>query len=156
KDKGHKDKAHVKDKARRDKGVAKDKARRDKGKVVSGRGSRSDHRKGGNDAKGEGGSSWWPRTKEWELATSVVRGQVESLRRITAEGKSDSAGERFIATVAVGQLLKGRIGEGEGKLRLEGWVTGRFRQYHIPEVGEEVLVYLKKPRDGRHPLLVPS
>ena len=93
---------------------------------------------------------------EWELSTSVVEGRITSFQRIDDEGKDASAGPRFVVMLSVAKVLKGTGVKNGQTLRLEGWVIGKKRQFHMPAVSTQVVAFLKKTRNGGHDLLYPS
>jgi hypothetical protein len=95
------------------------------------------------------------RTKEWELATLVVRGQVKELRS-GGKGETSSKGRSLVVMMTVDEVLKGSSVQKQQPLLLNGWASGKKRQRYLPRVGEEVVVFLTKPRNGQYDLLVPS
>lgn len=93
------------------------------------------------------------RSAEWDLVPLVLEGRVQSLRRATREGKVSSAGPRLHVSLSVGRILKGGgVSAGE-LLALRGWASGELRQEFVPSPGEEVIAFLRSPRNGRLELL---
>jgi hypothetical protein len=99
------------------------------------------------------------RTKEYELVSYVVEGEVKTLRYADADGKPASAGPRFTLDLAVSVVRKGK-GKGSpargDTLSVRGWAEGKQKQRYIPSERDEVLAFLKRKADGTYEPLVPT
>jgi hypothetical protein len=106
-------------------------------------------------------------TKEYELASHVVEGQIKSVRRLAKDDRTgDSAGPRFSLDMKVKTVLKPKKDDKGKPVKIKnvsvvGWVVkgegkSARKLTYLPRPKDDVIAFLKRNQKGTYEALFPT